>query len=162
MKDVNIVIENALLAFWASVAEEVPEAKTGDLSPDLDLAFRDSARRVIQSWIERNTPVSGKWKVFECDDQDNGRYVFDADGNLVADCFADTHLGFGLPDRDDWQRNARLIAKAPVMRDFISLIACMKTEEEFGADQPEGIDWVFTMNNLIASARKIAGETSKQ
>src|SRR5258708_29077097 len=82
------------------------------------------------------------WHVFESDDRDNGRYVLDEGNNLVADCFADTHMGFGLPDRPEYLRNARLIAKAPKLREFIALVARMKTEKEFGEDAPPSEDWI--------------------
>jgi len=121
-------------------------------------AKRGAATKAAQREIAKR--LREKWHVFESDDRDNGRYVLDGFNNLVADCFADTHLGFGLPDRDDWQRNARLIAKVPAMCEFIGTICRMKTEEEFG-ERFSTDDSIETLNNLIRMARKIAGETRK-
>lgn len=100
-------------------------------------------------------PKSGEWRVYE-EDTDS-RYVVDAENTLIADCFADTHMPFGLPDRDDRIRNAHIIAQAPKMREFIALVAGMATESEFGDNAPPSEDWINTLNNLIASARAILG-----
>jgi hypothetical protein len=46
-----------------------------------------------------------------------------------------------------------LSAKREKLEAFVSLVARMKTEEEF-ADNPDPEDWISTLNELIASARK--------
>ena len=38
---------------------------------------------------------------------------------------------------------------------FITLIARMKTEDEFGDDSPPSEDWIATLNDLIVTARLI-------
>jgi hypothetical protein len=49
-----------------------------------------------------------------------------------------------------------LEAKRKKLEEFVSLVARMKTEEEF-ADCPDSEDWIVTLNELIASARKVSG-----
>ena len=103
-------------------------------------------------------PTQGYWFVYESEDEaEQGRYVLDQNRTLVADCYADTHLEFDIPNKAAYQSHARLIAQAPKMRDFVTLIANMKTEAEFGDDQPEYEDWITTLNYLIEQAREISG-----
>jgi hypothetical protein len=99
----------------------------------------------------------GKWYV----DQENDRFVLSEDGTLIADCYADTHENFGLPGISEFMANAHLIAKCPEMSMFIELIARMKTHDEVedGANEHDRIE---TLDNLIASARQIAGEKRKK
>lgn len=50
------------------------------------------------------------------DEGEHERYVISEHGVLVADCYADTALDFGLPDSfAEAQANARLIAAAPML-----------------------------------------------
>jgi hypothetical protein len=49
-----------------------------------------------------------------------------------------------------------LAAKREKLEEFVSLVARMKTEEEFGDDCPPSEDWISTLNELIASARKVS------
>src|ERR1017187_1570509 len=93
---------------------------------------------------------SGNWRVEE------GRYVVSSDDVLIADCYADSAMDFGLPEPSEYQANARLIAKSPQMATLVNLVAHMKTEEEFGNNAPPSEDWISTLNDLIAEARKIA------
>ena len=65
-------------------------------------------------------------------------------------------MDFGLPEPSEYQANARLIAKSPQMATLVNLVAHMKTEEEFGDNAPPSEDWISTLNDLIAEARKIA------
>ena len=41
------------------------------------------------------------------------------------------------------------------LEEFVSLIAEMKTEEEYGKDCPPSEDWICAMNELITSARAL-------
>lgn len=41
--------------------------------------------------------------------------------------------------------------------EFAELIARLKTEEDFGDDQPPFEDWICTLDNLIESARQLTG-----
>lgn len=53
--------------------------------------------------------------------------------------------------------SAELLADQRVkLRAFASLVARMKTEEEYGDDVPPSEDWISTLNELIESARKVA------
>lgn len=59
----------------------------------------------------QHTP--GEWTVSYSDDEDNERYVISNEGVLIADCYADTPLDLGLPGKEEFRKNARLIAAAP-------------------------------------------------
>jgi hypothetical protein len=48
-----------------------------------------------------------------------------------------------------------LEAKREKLEEFASLVARMKTEKEYGEDCPDSEDWISTLNELIASARKV-------
>lgn len=93
---------------------------------------------------------SDAWRV------EDERYVVSRDEVLIADCYADSAMDFGLPEPSEYRGNARLIAKSPQMATFVNLVARMKTEEEFGNNAPPSEDWISTLNDLIVEARKIA------
>jgi hypothetical protein len=93
---------------------------------------------------------SGTWRV------EDGRYVVSTDNVLIADCYADSAMDFGLPEPSEYRANARLIAKSPQMATFINLVARMKTEKEFGDNTPPSEDWISTLNDLIVEASKIS------
>ena len=59
------------------------------------------------------------------------------------------------PERMD--ANANLMSFSPRLFTFVSLVARMKTENEFGEDTPASEDWIATLNSLIVSARAIVG-----
>jgi len=46
--------------------------------------------------------------------------------------------------------------------ELIDIIARMQTEEEFGYDSPPSEDWIGTLNDLIAEARKIQKEQRRE
>jgi hypothetical protein len=48
------------------------------------------------------------------------------------------------------------------MLSFVTLVSNMKTEEEFGEDAPPSEDWICTLNELIASARKLKRKYSEE
>ena len=100
--------------------------------------------------IPSTNQYSDNWRVKD------GRYVVSRDDVLIADCYADSAMNFGLPEPSEYQANARLIAKSPQMATFVNLVARMKTEEEFGNNAPPSEDWISTLNDLIVEARKIA------
>ena len=102
-------------------------------------------------------PTSGDWFIYESENEtEQGRYVLNQERVLIADCYADTHLEFDIPNKAAYQSNARLIAQAPRLRDFVTLIANMKTEDEFAVN-PDSEDWITTLNDLIEQAREISG-----
>lgn len=51
------VFEEAEIAFWGSVAESLPEIKTGDFSPSDSAKLEKAMKEAIQSWYEGNQPV---------------------------------------------------------------------------------------------------------
>jgi hypothetical protein len=55
----------------------------------------------------------GPWRTSYSDGDDNGRYVLDSNAVLIADCYADTALDLGLPDRAEYLANAQAIAALP-------------------------------------------------
>lgn len=47
-------LDLALGAFWDKVADCYPEAKAGDLRPDILFTFDDAARLAIDKWVKHN------------------------------------------------------------------------------------------------------------
>lgn len=43
-------------AFWAAIAKEFPEIKTGDLSPDAHVPFLTAAIDAVTAWVDENLP----------------------------------------------------------------------------------------------------------
>lgn len=41
-------------AFWAAVAEQFPEAESGDLAPDAAYALTRAMERAVRAWIDAN------------------------------------------------------------------------------------------------------------
>ncbi|MEW5833363.1 MAG: hypothetical protein AB1763_11065 [Campylobacterota bacterium] len=56
-EQVDQAIENAGLAFWATIAAAFPEIKTGDFPPDADYAFKAAQRDAVSLWLEWNHPA---------------------------------------------------------------------------------------------------------
>jgi len=100
------ITERALDAFWKIVAEQFPNAKTGDLSPLATVQIGTAAEKAVSEWIENNTrptPTAGPWFVDRqspysalCIKPYPGRIVCDVQGN-----------------DDEAKANARLLAAAP-------------------------------------------------
>ena len=61
--------------------------------------------------------ASGNWRV------EGGRYVVSSDDVLIADCYADSALDFGLPEPGKYRANARLIAAAPELLKVLKSVA---------------------------------------
>ena len=59
-KRLREVVEEAELAFWAKVAELLPEASSGDFPPDACMAFTEAATEAVDTWVEFNVPDYGK------------------------------------------------------------------------------------------------------
>lgn len=129
--------------------EDTPERP--DLPHDQDCTYRLFGGVSECSCDKDSRPE--EWHVSYSDGEDNERYVISRDGVLIADCYADTALDLGLPSKEEFRANARIIAKAPQMSKLVNLIARMKVEAE---DQPGCDEWISTLNYLIASARAIA------
>lgn len=53
----NVVAEKASEAFWAAVAESLPEITTGDMDPFTSLEWDDFAGKAIRGWYEMNSPA---------------------------------------------------------------------------------------------------------
>jgi hypothetical protein len=54
------VVEHALDLIWAAIADECPEATSGDVGIDRDLALEDAARAAVESWVALNVPKTGE------------------------------------------------------------------------------------------------------
>lgn len=48
------ITEDAIYKFWESVANSLPQIKSGDLDPQTDYRFERQCRDVIKTWIETN------------------------------------------------------------------------------------------------------------
>jgi hypothetical protein len=55
-KQIADVVEEALEAFWASVASAYPEATTGDLTPGAEFPLKKAATAAVEEWVEYNVP----------------------------------------------------------------------------------------------------------
>ena len=67
----------------------------------------------------KHTPAP--WNTTWSDDEPH-RYVLGRGDMLIADCYADTAEDFGLPDPEEYQANAKLIAAAPELLDALQKI----------------------------------------
>jgi hypothetical protein len=54
VRSIDKLVEAAMDAFWESVANEYPEATTGDMSPLAEIAFENAARSAVVEWIANN------------------------------------------------------------------------------------------------------------
>lgn len=57
------IVDEAEGAFWESVTRSVPEARTGDLGPDVAAHFTVECREAVKAWLMANVrpvPTSGK------------------------------------------------------------------------------------------------------
>jgi hypothetical protein len=43
-------------AFWSVIAEQFPEAESGDLAPDASLALTRAMEKAVRAWIDANVP----------------------------------------------------------------------------------------------------------
>ena len=87
----------ALIAAAPSLYDYVTERASSD----------DDARRIVES-LEGDGAIAGPWKY----DDFNPRQIIDADSTTIASVFG------GMGDDQIQLANARLIAAAPVMRDY--------------------------------------------
>lgn len=53
-RTIEAVVEDALFAFWASVASAYPEATTGDLTPAASYPLKKAATVAVEEWVEYN------------------------------------------------------------------------------------------------------------
>ena len=58
VKDTRLdeAVDKALIDFWARIAAEFPEVKTGDYPPDLAFAFETECKRAVGWWLFLNHP----------------------------------------------------------------------------------------------------------
>jgi len=56
MNSRDLLIEEAIDAFWSVVVKHYPEAKTGDLSPETTIGLVNAAERAVEEWVEYNVP----------------------------------------------------------------------------------------------------------
>jgi hypothetical protein len=56
---VKSALQSAEDAFWAAVAQEFPEATSGDLDPGMAVSLKQTMERAIRAWLDYNiTPES--------------------------------------------------------------------------------------------------------
>jgi hypothetical protein len=60
MPDIKDVIEAADLAFWKVVADNYPDAVSGDLSIDRTIALSEAQKEAVEEWVENNVPKDPK------------------------------------------------------------------------------------------------------
>lgn len=52
------ILEEAQSAFWAVIAKNYPNVKTGDFSPEATTAFDDACMTAVTLWLAANTPIT--------------------------------------------------------------------------------------------------------
>ena len=57
---IDSLAEDAMLAFWAVVAQRFPEATTGDLSVERTVALEMAATAAVRECVQNNVPDEGK------------------------------------------------------------------------------------------------------
>ena len=55
--DLTLLADEALEAFWSTLARHFPDATTGDLSPERTIGLQLAAEEAIKEWIESNSQV---------------------------------------------------------------------------------------------------------
>lgn len=50
------VVAAAQEKFWDEVARLIPDRKTGDVSPEREVAFDEACRQVVRAWLQDNQP----------------------------------------------------------------------------------------------------------
>lgn len=61
-RKIDDIVEEALMDFWARVAELVPEAESGDLDPSITNKVNTVLHQAVKSWIAFNTVGTKKKK----------------------------------------------------------------------------------------------------
>jgi hypothetical protein len=51
---ISQAIQTGENAFWAAIASEFPEAKTGDLAPDTVFMLTGAMEKATRAWIDAN------------------------------------------------------------------------------------------------------------
>lgn len=80
--------------------------------------------------IPPTNKASGNWRV------EGGRYVVSSDDVLIADCYADSEMDFGLPEPSEYRANAGLIAAAPELLEVLKSVAA-RWDKGNDQDAPE-------------------------
>ena len=115
------VTDKALDAFWSVVAEQFPNAQTGDCSPQTTIALDEAARFAIHEWIAANCPegrTPGPWHVTVSQNPD----VYGGEEHFAIIADHQTSHGQILADVETLpgaKANATLIAACPEL-----LLAC--------------------------------------
>jgi hypothetical protein len=52
--DIDSLADEALVAFWQVIVKRLPNATTGDLSPDRAIRLKVAAADAIEEWIANN------------------------------------------------------------------------------------------------------------
>jgi hypothetical protein len=51
---IELAVRSAEDAFWEEVVKQFPEAKTGDLAPDISVQLTQIMGKAIRAWIDVN------------------------------------------------------------------------------------------------------------
>ncbi|HSX23251.1 MAG TPA: hypothetical protein VLE97_10810 [Gaiellaceae bacterium] len=53
-KSVSSAVDDAMDAFWASIAASYPQATSGDISPGTLVPFKRAAQAAVEEWVWAN------------------------------------------------------------------------------------------------------------
>jgi len=56
---IQVLIDEALTAFWDVIARHYPQAESGDLSPWATIKLTLAAENAVEEWVANNVPSSG-------------------------------------------------------------------------------------------------------
>ena len=56
-EQIDEAIEDAQLAFWASVVKSFPEITTGDFPPGDSMQFDFESTEAVRAWVSYNSPT---------------------------------------------------------------------------------------------------------
>lgn len=54
---IKVALREGEDAFWGAVATQFPEARTGDLAPDVAYDLTRAMERAIREWVSTNNPT---------------------------------------------------------------------------------------------------------
>jgi hypothetical protein len=113
---------------------EVSEAFATHIHTHLSTELSDIAAHGHVNEDPEDVPPTNQdpdtWRV------EDGRYIVSSHDVLIADCYADSAMDFGLPEPSEYRANALLIAAAPELLKVLESVAA-RWDKDDDQDAPE-------------------------